>query len=107
MSDVGNQDRTRKIWRPRTKTLEDALIAWDDADDRHGRVQHIEHNGISIEEFESILIDNHSQRGRSRSSGRQTAWGRLPDGREITIVYEIESTVPLAIRPVTAYEVED
>jgi hypothetical protein len=60
-----------------------------------------------MEEFESILIDNGSRRGRSRSNGRHTAWGSLPDGHEITIVYEIESTVPLSIRPVTAYEVED
>jgi hypothetical protein len=60
-----------------------------------------------MEEFESILIDNNSRRGRSRSSGRHTAWASLPAGREITIVYEIESIDPLVIRPVTAYEVED
>jgi hypothetical protein len=87
--------------------FEDALIAWDDAVDPDGNVQHIEHNGISMEEFEWILIDNDSRRGRSRSSGRQTAWGCLPDGREVTIVYEIETLRPLTIRPVTAFEVED
>jgi hypothetical protein len=87
--------------------FEDALIASDDEDDPNGNVQHIERNDISTEEFESILTNNSSRRGRSRSSGRQTAWGDLPDGREIVIVYEIESINPLVIRPVTAYEPED
>jgi hypothetical protein len=57
-----------------------------------------------MEEFEFILTSPRSRRGRSRSSGRRTAWGKLPDDREIVIVCEIESTRPLAIRPVTAYE---
>ena len=87
--------------------FEDALIAWDDEDDPIGNVQHIAQNGVSMEEFEWILTDPSSRRGRSRSSGRNTAWGQLPDGRELVIVYEIESTNPLAIRPVTAYEPQD
>jgi hypothetical protein len=88
--------------------FEDALIAWDDEDDPRGNVRHIDDNGISMEEFEAILIDENSRRGRSRSSGRVTAWGTLPDGREITIVYEVELIDRrLVIRPVTAYEVED
>jgi hypothetical protein len=87
--------------------FEDALIAWDGEDDPNGNVQHIERNDISTEEFESILTNNSSRRGRSRSSGRQTAWGDLPDGREIVIVYEIKSINPVVIRPVTAYEPED
>jgi uncharacterized DUF497 family protein len=87
--------------------FEDALIAWDDEDDPRGNVRHIDDNGISMEEFEAILIDDNSRRGRSRSSGRHTAWGMLPDGREITIVYEVELTDRRpVIRPVTAYEVE-
>jgi hypothetical protein len=64
-------------------------------------------NGVSTEEFESILTSHRSQRGQSRSSGRRTAWGDLPDGRKIVIVYEIESINPLVIRPVTAYKSED
>jgi hypothetical protein len=87
--------------------FEDALIAWDDDDDPNGNVQHIHQNGISTEDFESILTSHRSRRGHSRSSGRQTAWGELPDGREIVTVYEIESINPLVIRPVTAYEPED
>jgi hypothetical protein len=87
--------------------FEDALIAWDDEDDPRGNVQHIAHNGISMEDFESILTGPRSRRGRSRSTGRRTTWGGLPDGREIVIVYEIESTDPLIIRPITAYEPED
>jgi hypothetical protein len=86
--------------------FEDALIAWDDDDDPHGNVRHIAHNGVSKEEFEFVLTSHRSRRGRSRSSGRQTAWGEGPDGREIVIVYEIESNNPLVIRPVTAYEPE-
>jgi hypothetical protein len=74
---------------------------------RTDTLQHINHNGVSTEEFESILTSHRSRRGRSRSSGRQTAWGYLPSGREIVIVYAIESMNPLVIRPVTAYEPED
>ncbi|MFI5454607.1 MAG: hypothetical protein ACHRXM_04070 [Isosphaerales bacterium] len=87
--------------------FEDVLIAWDDEDDPHGNVQHINKNGVSTEEFESILTSHRAKRGRSRSSGRPTAWGDLPDGRAIVIVYEIESINPLLIRPVTAYEPKD
>ncbi len=86
--------------------FEDALIAWDDDDDPLGNVQHIARNGLSMEDFELILTSHHSRRGRSRSSGRHTAWGMLADGREIMIVYDVESTEPLVIRPVTAYEPE-
>ena len=84
--------------------FEDALIAWEDQDDPQGNVEHINQNGVSMEEFEFILTSPRSRRGRSRSSGRHTAWGKLPDDREIVIVYEIESTRSLVIRPVTAYE---
>ena len=84
--------------------FEDALIAWEDQDDPQGNVEHINQNGVSMEEFEFILTSHRSRRGRSRSSGRHTAWGKLPDDREIVIVYDIESTRPLVIRPVTAYE---
>ncbi len=56
--------------------FEDALISWDDDDDPHGNVQHITDNDVSKEEFEFILTSPHSKRGRSRSSGRQTASGR-------------------------------
>jgi hypothetical protein len=87
--------------------FEDALIAWDDPDDPHGNVQHIASNGVSMEDFEAILTSPRSRRGRSRSTGRQTAWDELPDGREVVIVYEVESTDPLIIRPITAYEPED
>ena len=87
--------------------FEEALIAWDDENDPQGNVRHIAQNGVSMEEFELILTDPHSLRGRSRSSGRHTAWGKLPDGREIVIVYDIESSNPLVIRPVTAYEPEN
>ncbi len=87
--------------------FEDALIAWDDEDDPTGNVQHIGHNGLTTEDFEYILTSHRARRGQSRSSDRRTAWGELPDGREIVIVYDIESINPLVIRPVTAYEPED
>jgi hypothetical protein len=87
--------------------FEDALIAGNADDNWNGNVQHIGRNGVSIEEFEFILTSPSSRRGRSRSSGRQTAWGELPDGREIVIVYEIESINRLIICPVTAYEPGD
>ena len=86
---------------------EDALIAWDDDDDPNGNIQRIDDNGLSTDDFEAILTSPRSRRGQSRSSGRRIAWGELPDGREVVIVYDIESINPLVVRPVTAYEPED
>jgi hypothetical protein len=52
--------------------FEAALIAWDDEDDPIGNVQHINHNSVSTEEFESILTSH-------RSSGGEV--GRVADRR--------------------------
>ena len=41
--------------------FEDALIAWDDEDDPRGNVRHIDDNGISMEDFEAVLIVDNSR----------------------------------------------
>ena len=84
--------------------FDDALIAWDDDDDPKGNVEHIRQHGVEPEDFELILKDPKSGRGVSRSTGRPTAWGELPDGREIVIVYEVDDGNPVVITRVTAFE---
>ena len=87
--------------------FEDALIAWDEDDNPEGNVAHLLEHGVSMEEFEAILTSDDSGRGRSRSSGRHTAWGETAEGRSLVIVFEIESRDPLVVRPITAFDSED
>jgi uncharacterized DUF497 family protein len=78
-------------------------IFWDLDQDPTGNVQHIAENDLTKEDVEAVLV-NPTAEGKSRSSGRASAWGYTPDGRYIMVVYEIEGDI---IRPVTAYEVEE
>jgi hypothetical protein len=51
------------------------------------------------------LLDPHSSRGVSRSSGLPTAFGWTSTGRHLAVVYEVVDDDPLMLRPVTAYDV--
>ena len=73
---------------------------WDEED---GNVAHIAEHGICPEDVEHALA-NPIRKERSRSSGRQIAFGYTPDGRRIAVVYETIDAMTLY--PVTAYEVE-
>jgi hypothetical protein len=83
----------------------DARILWDLEDDPDGNVQHLRQHDVSIEESEEILLDPHSSRAVSRSSGLPTAFGWTSTGRHLAVVYEVVDNDPLTLRPVTAYDV--
>jgi hypothetical protein len=72
---------------------------YEDAD---GNVAHIAENGLTPEEVDFILMDP-EETAISRASGRPIAFGFLPDGRYVCVVYEVidEST----LYPVTAFEI--
>ena len=73
---------------------------WDEED---GNVAHIAEHGLLPDDVEHALA-NPIRKERSRSSGRQIAFGYTPDGRRIAVVYETIDAMTLY--PVTAYEVE-
>jgi hypothetical protein len=67
-------------------------------------VRHLAEHGISQDDFERVVC-NPSSRGYSRSSGLPAAWGYTVDGRYIMAVYE--ELAPIAVLPVTAYQVRE
>jgi hypothetical protein len=83
-----------------------ALVAWDDADDPEGNVQHIAEHDLTTSEVESVLLDPRNPEGTSRSSGRPIVFGWTDTERYIAVVYEWVSENPPVISPVTAFDVE-
>lgn len=79
-------------------------IIWDEVDDPLGNVQHIAAHDLTIDDVEFVLTQPLSE-GASNSSGLPTAWGFVPDGRYIIVVFE-QIDVD-TIRVVTAYEVPE
>ena len=84
----------------------DAIIAWDMEDDPNGNAQHIAEHGISRDEVEEVLLNENNPVGESRSSGRPVTFGQTSTGRRIAVVWELALEDPLAIRPITAFEVD-
>ena len=66
--------------------------------------QHINHNGISQDDFEEVVC-HAARRGKSRSSGLPAASGYTLDGRYVFAVYEEIDDVTLV--PVTAFVVPE
>jgi uncharacterized DUF497 family protein len=88
--------------------LRDALIDWDEADDEGSNTAHIAEHGLTPEEVESALFDEHTTFDVSDSSGRPIAFGRTVTGRFIAIVFEVLNPAdPLILRPITAYDVPE
>jgi uncharacterized DUF497 family protein len=83
----------------------DAIIAWDMEDDLQGNVIHIADHGITMEEVEEVLLNEHNSVGENRSSGRPITTGETSTGRRIVVIWEQTLDNPLVIRPVTAYEI--
>ncbi len=77
-------------------------ILWEDENDPDGNVEHIAEHDLTIEDVEHVLM--HPRReGVSRSTCLPVAWGYVPDGRYIIVIYEaIDKDT---IRVITAYEV--
>jgi uncharacterized DUF497 family protein len=77
-------------------------IIWDF--EPGGNVEHVAQHGVSTADVEFVLCDPEST-GVSRSSGRPVAFGHIPDGRQICVVFEWVDAV--IVLPVSAFEVED
>ena len=45
------------------------FVEWDSEDDPRGNTQHIEDNGLRIDEVEDVIHDPRSRSGQSRSQG--------------------------------------
>ena len=78
-------------------------VIWDDQPG--GNVDHIAVNGLTPDEVDEILLDDSIPIGRSRSTGRPCKFGWTSTGKYIFVVWDVVSDDPLAIVPVTAYEV--
>jgi hypothetical protein len=85
------------------------VIAWDDADDPRGNVQHILGPGeVTLEEVEEVIADHQGPIETSRSSGNSIIIGWTSTGKHIAVVFSLEDTPDLvAITPVTAYPVPE
>ncbi len=88
--------------------LHDAMVDWDEPDDARGNTAHIAEHGLTTQEVEFALIDEHTTFDVSDSSGRPIAFGVTGTGRFIAVVFELLSLAdPLIIRPITAYDVPE
>jgi uncharacterized DUF497 family protein len=77
-------------------------ILWDSEDDPRGNVQHCADHGVTRDEVEEVL-ENPTDVGFSRSSGRPVVFGDTGTGRHLMVVYErVDATT---VYPITAYEV--
>ena len=79
----------------------DVIWSFDDED---GNVAHIAEHSLTTDDVEHVLSDP-DREGISRSSGRPIAFGYIPDGRYICVVYERLNDV--TIYPVTAFEIKE
>ena len=80
------------------------LIIWDDESNPDGNVSHIAEHGLTVEDVESVL-QNPTEEGRSRSTGRPCCFGYTPGGDYIIVIYDQVSDD--TIYPVTAFEVPE
>jgi uncharacterized DUF497 family protein len=84
------------------------FVEWDSEDDPRGNTQHIEDNGLSIDEVEDVISDPRSRPVQSRSSRRPALIDQTSTGKTIIVIYERHKDVGiLVVRPVSAYEIEE
>jgi len=81
-------------------------IYWDLDEDPDGNVAHLQEHDISVDEFEEVFYGYRSEATVSNSTGLPITFGWTSTGRYLAIVWEFVSDDPLAIYPVTAYDVE-
>jgi uncharacterized DUF497 family protein len=80
-------------------------VIWDLDDDPRGNVQHVAEHGLSLEEVEEVLYTS-TEVIASHSTGLPVVFGATSTGKFIAVVFEVVEIVPLAVRPITAYETE-
>lgn len=80
---------------------------WDLEDEPDGNYWHIcvEGHGVAREEVEEVLAANFETATASRSSGQPQAFGWTASGKYLAVVFEKVCDEPLAVYPITAYEV--
>jgi uncharacterized DUF497 family protein len=79
-------------------------IVWDEDDNPDGNVQHIAEHGLTVEDVEHV-VENSSEEGSSRSTGRPCCFGYTPGGEYIIVIYD--QVDDDTIYPVTAFEVPE
>jgi uncharacterized DUF497 family protein len=88
--------------------MRDTLIDWDEPDEEGSNTAHIAEHGLTPEEVETALFDEHTTFDVSHSSGRPIAFGSTGTGRFIAVVFDVLNPAdPLVIRPITAYDVSE
>lgn len=80
-------------------------VVWDLEDDPRGNVQHIAENGLTPEEVEEVLFTA-EEVTHSLTTGAPLVFGITASGKYIAVVFEIVEEVPLAVWPITAFEVD-
>lgn len=82
------------------------IINWDDSPG--GNVEHVDKNGLTPDEVDSVLGNPDSRDDISRSTGRRCVFGWTHTGIHIIVVYELDFDSGFKIlTPVTAYEVDE
>jgi uncharacterized DUF497 family protein len=96
-----------KKWAKRCRQIRrsDAEVVWDDPENPRGNRQHIQANGLSEREVESVLLNDDSKVVANRSYPEHClVFGYSDEQRLIAVVFEILEISPPAVRPITAFE---
>ncbi len=67
-------------------------------------IEHVGDHGISVDEYEHV-VSYPEDVDFSDTSGKEAAFGHLPDGRNIIAIFEMIDEITVV--PVTAYEVPE
>ena len=79
-------------------------ILWDLEEEPGGNIQHLVEHGISIDEFEEVVLNPKNPVTGSRSSDNFITFGHTSTGKHIAAIWEIVTDEPRSIRPITAFE---
>ncbi|MBA4063881.1 MAG: hypothetical protein C0501_09250 [Isosphaera sp.] len=85
----------------------DATVFWDLPDDPDGNTAHVAEHGLTPEEVDGVLLDPALPVGVSQSSGRPCKFGWTSTGKHIIVAWDVVDEDPLAVYPITAYEVPE
>lgn len=83
------------------------VVYWDLDDDPDGNVQHVALHGLTPDEVDSVLYNTAKDVIWNHQHQRWSAFGTTHTGRFILVAYDVVTDDPLAVYPVTAYEVPE
>jgi hypothetical protein len=80
-------------------------IVWDLEDDEEGNYWHIvvEGHGVTQEEVDEVMLNNHNEATTSRETGSPLCFGWTSTGKYLGIPFEAVCDDPLMLRPLTAF----